>query len=505
MKRKSFFIFAAFSLLFPFVLAVNIILPGGMAFWYDPARDMLAAWNNLSKVTLIGSTSGIPGIFYGPYWIWWLSFAEIFSKDPRVVLFITTTLPYIIIFPFFLYLFSKVFDKFTSFILWLLFSLSFQGYTTALWNPNLAPLLFLISIYFLTTYSLQKNDFKKNILLFLAGIVSGIAFNIHISFSVGFMTGAIIYLILESFLFVEKKPFIKITKHIFTELGSFFVGFAVVFLPFVLFEMRHGFSQTKTLFNAISHGGDVVALHGLSKVDIIKTFFNVPAKLLAIPFWLSLVIFLALVVAVIVVVLKKKLEFSILQKRLMLLLVTITAGVLSIYLTAKNPIWEYHFIGMEIIFLLALGLVMTKIPLVRNIIFIWVIVMSLMQAYGLIHPTFNPLKVDSLYAKEYTVSIIIRDIKNNPYTVFAYNSSIYNYDYAYLFRWLANKDFSYDPGNIHTEGIVYLIIPPVKKALQNDFIHFRTPDDLYTTTNVWNIPNRTQIIKRTPVLSKKNI
>jgi len=58
------------------------IISGNISFWYDPARDMLSAWDNLHKLTLIGSTSGIPGIFYGPYWIWLLSIPIFFSKDP---------------------------------------------------------------------------------------------------------------------------------------------------------------------------------------------------------------------------------------------------------------------------------------------------------------------------------------------------------------------------------------------------------------------------------------
>lgn len=39
---------------------------GDFAFWYDPARDMLSALSNLQKPTLIGPTSGIPGVFMDP-------------------------------------------------------------------------------------------------------------------------------------------------------------------------------------------------------------------------------------------------------------------------------------------------------------------------------------------------------------------------------------------------------------------------------------------------------
>src|SRR3989338_7604981 len=85
-----------FLLLVPFIIIIKPIFNGAIPFWYDPARDLLMAWDNLKKITLIGSTSGIPGIFYGPYWIWLLSIGVAISKDPRVVLFLIITLPYFI-------------------------------------------------------------------------------------------------------------------------------------------------------------------------------------------------------------------------------------------------------------------------------------------------------------------------------------------------------------------------------------------------------------------------
>src|SRR5258706_349978 len=96
-KLRQMILFVSF--LIPLILVLATLFSYNLKLWYDPARDLLSAWNNLSKPTLIGPTSGIPGIFYGPYWIWLLSFGLLFSKNPLIVTFIVATIPYCLIFP----------------------------------------------------------------------------------------------------------------------------------------------------------------------------------------------------------------------------------------------------------------------------------------------------------------------------------------------------------------------------------------------------------------------
>lgn len=47
----------ALAFTIPLIFSVTSILRGDIPFWYDNARDMLLAWDNLSKPTLIGPTS----------------------------------------------------------------------------------------------------------------------------------------------------------------------------------------------------------------------------------------------------------------------------------------------------------------------------------------------------------------------------------------------------------------------------------------------------------------
>lgn len=497
MKRVLFLVLALLAWLFPAVVAVHNVLSGSIPFWYDPARDMLSAWDNFSKITLIGPPSGIPGIFYGPYWIWWLSIGEIFSKDPKIVDFLIITLPYLIIFPFVLFLFSRIFDKLSSVLLWLLFVFtykdSFQNYMIFIWNPNLAPLLFISIIYLLVSHAYKIFTLKNYLRMFFAGVLTGLVLNIHISFSVGFTIGAILFLLINFIFGRHNKSLLKSLGFI----ASYLVGVIVVFIPFFIFELRHGFSQTHTAVKTILLGGDVVLQKGMSKPDIIFSFINKFSLLLKIPFVLS-IIFLALsILLTIFLFLKKKISLSAPQIRLLGLLGSVTFCVLAVYLSAKNPIWDYHFIGADIVCLLAIGFLISKIKPLQYFLFIWILYLSIFQVQGFIKSfSVNQITKQSLFAEEYIVKSIQKDAGRNVYTVYVYNPAIYSYEYSYLFRAIANKNFSYDPGQIQRKGIVYLILPQAKKEIIDDFIHYHTPPDRYLTLKTWQIPNGTTVLKR---------
>lgn len=494
MKQKIILIAAIVAWCIPVVIAMHNVLSGSIAFWYDPARDMLSAWVNLSKLTLIGPPSGIPGIFYGPYWIWWLSLGEIISKDPRVVLLVTTTLPYLIIFPLVLYFFTKVFDKTTSILLWILFFFGYQGYVTSLWNPNLAPLLFVTIILLLIMGSLALRK-KMFLYTFLAGIITGLALNIHISFSMGFMCGCILYL-LTSQLFEKSNLMHKITQFVIRS-TTFVCGIGIMFVPFFIFEKRHGFEQTHAAFRALSQGGGVVTVVGLSKSAILTTFFGRLGTLLELPLWISIGILAICVVMLIVLTIRKNIRWNRLQLHLLLLFVTVSICVLGLYLSVKNPIWDYHFIGVEILWLLFVGLLVAKIKYVKYF-FIALVGSILIFHTVLFVKTFSQASPESgsLINEEKVVSVIKNDAGGRPYTVYVYSPSIYTYEYSYLFKWLAKKYVPYDPGRIQRMGDIYLILPPGKVSATTDFIHYRTPASLYKTTRKWIIVDKIVILKR---------
>jgi hypothetical protein len=491
------------SLIFPLVIIAHKIFSGDIAFWYDPARDFLLARDNLHKLTLIGPTSGIPGFFYGPYWIWLLSFGLFFSQDPRIVIFLVSTLPYFILLPFLLWKFKKMFGVVTITILWLLFMFSTgMNYASSPWNPHPAPLLFVLLIYLIIITDFQEKGKSKYLKATAIGIVTGLIINFHISFGIGITFGTFIFLFLYNTARVLRK---KKHENVNVMLKNYILpilcsigGVIFIFLPFLFFELRHGFNQIQTAITVFTTKGSVVSLKGLSDSLIIQNYFDTLSSLLKLPLMYCF-IFLILATAIIIYKYKNnKIKFSLQEIKLLLYLLTTSMTVLVVYLTSKNPVWSYHFIGVEIFFLFLIGIIISKIMFLRIILLVYICSTIALQIPGIITSfNRNPVAGVALASEVSLVKNINQDANGKPYTVFAYSPSIYIYEYTYLFDWLAQKDVPYDPGMVtKKEDTIYLIIPSSKPEIEEDFIKNKTPNKEYKTTKKWNIAGETSVLKR---------
>jgi len=484
----------------PGILLFHKIITGDIPLWYDPARDLLSGLANLQKPTLIGPTSGIPGVFYGPYWIWLLSIGQIFSYDPRIVTLVTAMLPYLLLFPFVLSRFSKVLSVFTLALLWLIFLMGFNKYFTDLWNPNPAPLLVLLAIYL---QFIKNNEIstKNLITTFCAGFVSGLVMNFHLSFGIGMLFGLIIFLVGESVLYLiksKKKLEVLMKRAIIFVLFS--LGCVVSFAPFLFFELRHQFLQIKTLLNALTHYGGVVGQTGLTKPLIIQLFLDRLGSLFFLPSIVTLLLFIAGAIVYSYQYKKRKDIAKYQEVKLLAIIGSITFGILYLYLTAKNPIWSYHFIGVEILLLLFIGILIDKIKIPK--IVMGVIVLGLFLNFIVSLAQSRMHDADRLYGNLAAEEEIVKKIHNesggSDYVVFAYSPSIYTYEYSYVFKWLYNKDVPYRPEfNPQDSKTVFLIIPPdMPWAKIDDFINFRTPPASYKTLQQFKQKDRSIILKR---------
>lgn len=488
MGKKIFTLVLLFSIPLPLFLSYSEIQNSSIPFWYDPARDLLMAWDNLIKPTLIGPPSGIPGIFYGPQWLWFLSFGLLFSKDPRVVTYIVLTLPYFTVFPFILFKFVKIFSKFTVLLLWLLFIFAYKTYSTQIWSPHLAPLFFLCMIYLLVFTDLSQTKLLNFLRIFAAGILSGLIINVQISFGVAVFFSALVFFVL-----------IRKTKAIF----PFIFGLLIALSPNLVFELRHGGNQIKAIIYTVSQSlfyhSTVVGYIGLSKQQIIQEFLNILGKLLNIPIMVTFAVYASIIIHLVFNRRNYFRKMDKLTKKLLIYLSVCTFSVLAVYFSSKNPIWVYHFIASEIIILLFLGFILNRFFALRIIIALWtgwLIVTNIQQA---IKPQdkSNVYKISSLATKKHIVDIIYQDAKEVPFATFAYSTAIYTFDYDYVFRWLGKDIYKTLPAdNPEKAKYVYLIIPRIEEAVRVDFINYKTPPGKYKTIYEWKIPDGTIILKR---------
>ncbi len=501
-KPIAIFIATAMLSLVPTIAIFYKIATGDISFWYDPARDLLSSLVNLQKLTLIGPPSGIPGVFYGPYWIWLLSFGQIFSQDPRVITFIVLTIPYLIIFPFILTRFSKIISWHTLAILWIFFLLTSQKYFTDLWNPHPALLFILLSVYLLFIKT-NERSFKNFLITFFAGAAAGLVMNFQLSFGIGMLCGLSLYLVGESIVyFVTAKNKLAVILQGISTIACFVLGCLISFTPFLVFEVRHQFLQTKTLINAFTHFGAVVGLTGLTKPQVLQVFFSQISEILLMPIVPAMIFFIMIILFYAYSYRKRSDQAKIKEIKLIAILVAITSGIMYLYLTAKNPIWDYHFIGFEPLILLFLGIFIDKTKVLKIIMTVWIIVLVANYTFVFIKGFgHDPKHIEGNLAAEEVVVKRIQQVSNNKeYAVFAYSPSIYIYEYSYLFKWLYKKDVSFDPGQVKSgSSLVYVIIPNSEKNMYNSYIEYRTPSKQYKTAKSWKMSDGTIIVQRVKI------
>lgn len=474
-----------------FIISLQKIILGTFPFWFDPARDLSMALLTHQKISLIGQTSGIPGIFYGPYWIWIISIALLFSKDPRFVVIVVLLIPYFVGFSYILWIMRNIFGKLISLSLALIFLVSFNNYPTQIWNPHLAPLFCLLTIYLLISADYQKEkvaDYKK---IFIAGIIGGLLVNLHISFGLVVVLGSALFLFLRN--------------NRIKSLPLFLLGNIIAFLPFFVFEYRHGFNQIKTLIFALRSNSSIVAdISNIRSFEIIYNFIRKLSVLLQIPDVLTYLILVIGLVYLLKKFRKKYLFKASLETNLVLLIFLIIISFFSIYLSTKNPVWEYHFIGIEVLFLLLIGFVSRKSKYLMYLLIVWAIILSVKFGFiAFLDLKQNPYRTSSLITKEHIVKTIFDDANGRSFSVFVYSPAVFTPDYNYLLTKFAGdrKSINFQDQDRGSD-LIYLIIPFTSEDLKADFIDNKTPNKEYKTLKSWHIADETTILKRQRI--KKN-
>lgn len=216
-----------------------------MTFLGDEGRDVLVAYNILhGDFTLLGPTASVGGFFLGPIYYYFMApFLWLFNYNPvgpavMVALFGISTV----------WLIYKVGKEFFGSSVGLvacgLYSISplVIIYSKSSWNPNLMPFFSLLTFY-LIYKSLEKNSIK---LFLISGFLFGITIQLHyLALFLGIIIFA--YILLHQYAYSRTNFFSRVTKKYF----YIFLGFAVGWSPFLVFEVRHGFPNTINILNFI--------------------------------------------------------------------------------------------------------------------------------------------------------------------------------------------------------------------------------------------------------------
>lgn len=142
------------------LLRFPLISQGFFAFTYDQGRDLLAVKDivNNFNLTLIGPTTGLPGIFYGPWWYYFLSpiFAAT-SGDPLKITLVFALIGITSLVVLFLFIRKITGNTLVALGIIAIASMSqpFITSSSQIWSPSLVTPLMLIYLY--SVYKIFQN------------------------------------------------------------------------------------------------------------------------------------------------------------------------------------------------------------------------------------------------------------------------------------------------------------------------------------------------------------
>lgn len=213
-----------------------------MTFLGDEGRDVLVVKRMIvdHKFTLLGPTASVGGFFLGPVYYYMMApFLWIWRLDPTgpavmVALFGIATV-------YLVYVTGKsLFGRPAGLMAASLYAVSplVIAHSRSSWNPNVVPFFSTLLVYLLWRLTARQTIRDA----FWIGIVLGIGMQLHYLFLFLFVFTGIWYVLQRKVL-----PFGKIIP--FTV-----AGFLLGVFPFLAFELRHGFTNSKYLLQFIFAG-----------------------------------------------------------------------------------------------------------------------------------------------------------------------------------------------------------------------------------------------------------
>ena len=428
-----------------------IIASGTMLFGFDQGRDALAVLHLIKTLNpvFIGPWTSIPGLFFGPGWYYLLAPAYWLTQGNPL----SGPLTMFVLGLIGIALAYKYLGAYEAIImatapLWLQLA---TGAGNALPMTLIGLLLVII---------LGKN---RPLLL---GLVLGLGF--HFSSAL-----AILWLLVIPWL-VKPNHWLKLALGIF-----------LAFIPQLLFELKHNFSQTQAVISYFAAGES--QKFSLGKISTVNHSVINELALAVLPdiTWLKIAGSAILLAGTCLVIKQKKFEF---WPKILLLTVV---PVIGFWFLHYNPWYSYGLLPLAVI---ATAKILRALPRPLAWIFILLLLInSTIKFYRF--ETYDKAVLSNhkgfLTAKLQALDYIYAQAGSQPFASYHYHPEIYDFAYQYLYIWQGFKgkplpvEFSYEPGApayVNEKASLLAKLPPATGQPKVIFLIIEKPD------NVWHYP-----------------
>lgn len=408
------------------------IVTGQVFFHFDSARDMLWVRDIVvgKQLTLLGPWASLQGVFYGPLTYYLLAvFFWIFGGNPLSgsVYALTVAAVALILFFFFL---KRTFDSTTALVGTIL--LGFSPITLAISrfvfqsNPSMIlGVLILLPLYQVASRKLSSLPY----LFFIAGL--GVQTNF-------FWTVFVTPFLLVWLLWLRLRP----SHTLWFKSGLFFL---LPLIPHMTFELRNNFFQTRSLWLFVM--GENKSLGNTTDLaDRINERFHLFGEFVVSGIGLpSVAVMIAFVLVLGFFLVKTKLKFRLYERQFLLSLVglMVTFFVGAVIFPAQFKIWYlYSLLPLLVVVIAVVVARLVGRSLVFSILtgvylFFYMVLNSRFSLPSEQQTAAERLKL--LSEQREIVAAVIELGGDEPYAVYTYTETIYDYPYQYLFWWYRQK------------------------------------------------------------------
>lgn len=464
-KIKKFLNLESFSvciiLIISFILRVFRV-DQILAFHYDQGRDALVIWDLIHshKLFLIGPTTGLAGVFRGPFYyyliapFYWLGNGN--PVAPAIFLAVLSVLALALMY----YLARKIGGKRMGMIALILGAFSFEILYAGRWLSNPTPMLFLSMVVVWMMFLIQ--DGKKWAWIVLSFVLGMSFFHFGSSGELFYFPAVLIFAII-----FKKFPDIK------TLLISIAV-FLLTFSPLFIFNLKHGGILQNNMAGLLSSGNSFNLPSWQFVMDRLKdigVYFS--SLLFHSPFareWIHTFVILIAFISLLPGLIKNNKV-----KVLLILLGSVTFGSL-LFQGNNGNFYQYYLTGYYLIFLLLIAAVFNSLfefSLVGKILMIYLILFFMWQNWSWTKPYLQATGGESdkivLSNQKLAVDWVYKNAGQREFNVDVYVPPVISYSYDYLFRWLGTTQ--YHKLSVDTQVpllyTLYEVDPPHPKRLKD--------------------------------------
>jgi len=422
-------------------------------FLYSHDQD-LAGWFIKDVVIdkhlrLVGQETSTQGIFIGPFFYYLQIPFYLFSHmDPIGGTYLVTFLGILTMVSIY-FVFSQIFDKKVGLIGAFIYAVSFYTVNN---DREVVPTMPVIlwSVWFLYGLSLLlKNEQKKASLVF--GILMGLIWHINFALILPVILIPIAY-------YFSRKRFE------YKNLAPGLIALFVTSLPLLLFEVRHGFQQTKAMFYSLTTPQSDTVFTGYEKFQRVWYLMskNIHGLFMGTFPWLSFESVSFIFVVILIFLIVKK----IIDRRLLFLVVIWILIYIFFFSSYSKIVSEYYLNGVTIIWILTFSVCIWQLLKRSDIKHFGVMILSFFFVFNLNKFFSYDINASGYVQRKDIVSEIKRNSNDRGYpcvSVSYITDPGYNLGYRYFF-WLLNVKTA----PIGNDVPVYTIVFPLKPIFVTD-------------------------------------